>query len=358
MIAPWLQQYWQQCTQALRQGKLPHAILLSGSTGLGKFEFARHLAERLLCTGEGDLACGHCQSCHWFAAGSHPDYKLISPEEDKKQISVAQIRDLTEALTKTSYGYYQVVIIHPSEAMNRAASNALLKTLEEPNGQVILILVCDHPAGLLPTIRSRCQEYRLQQPSTEVALAWLTTELASLPKTAELKSKSSKSRASPPDEKSSKSHATTLDLKNAPSAAELLSMADGLPLRALRLAITGDWQQHNAICSEFIQLQTGQMSVLKAAEIWSKQSPQQVLTILTTLVQDLIRLMAGLNTKHLQYPHRAAEFLQILQHSQREQLWTFRQQILIVKRRAMTSANPNVQLLFESLLLSYGRTNG
>lgn len=325
MIAPWLQQYWQQCTQALRQGRLPHALLLSGCAGLGKFDFARYLAEQILCTGEGDQACGHCQSCHWFSAGSHPDYKLITPEEEKKQISVGQIRALTEALTQTGYGRYQVVIIHPAEAMNRAASNALLKTLEEPNGQVILILVCDHPAGLLPTIRSRCQEYRIQQPTTEVALAWLTTELP--------------------------------DLKNAPSAAEFLAMADGLPMRALRLAITGEWQQHNAICSEFIQLQTGQMSLLKAAEIWSKQSPQQVLTILATLVQDLIRLMMGLSTKQLQYPHRAAEFQQIVQRSQLEHLWAFREQIVNVKRRSMTSANPNVQLLFESLLLSYGRIN-
>ncbi len=341
MIAPWLEHYWQNCLQALRQDRLSHALLISGCVGLGKLNFAQHFAQRILCVGEGDDACGQCQSCHWFRGGSHPDYTVITTEEDKKQIGVGQIRELTEALTKTSYGRYQVVIIHPSEAMNRAAANALLKTLEEPNGQVILLLVCDHPAGLLPTIRSRCQEFRVQQPPEPVALSWLTAELAALPEQTEPRSKSTKPGTALPTQ------------HKPPNPQTLLAMADGLPMRALRLAESGDWQQQDTIVSEFIHVLNGQMGALKAAEIWSKQSPKKVLTVLATLVQDLIRLMTGFNDQQIQHRHRAAELHKLLQRTELSRLWGFWEEILVVKRRAMTNANPNAQLLFESLLLSY-----
>lgn len=351
MITPWLEPFWNQCIQAVKQGRLPHALLISGCAGLGKLAFAQALAQHILCSAKEEPACGQCQSCLWFQAGNHPDFSVVCPEEDKKQIGIAQIRDLSEALTKTGYGSHQVVIIHPAEAMNRASANALLKTLEEPNGQVILLLVCDHPASLLPTIRSRCQELRVQQPSTEIALSWLEAELCELAQQSDTAGKTAAS-STVTSSRPSKKRVAQIPTE-VPSATELLALADGLPLRALRLAQTGEWQQHNAISADFIRVLSGQMTILKAAELWSKQSPLAVLTILATLVQDMIRLMTGLSIAHIQHRQHAADLQRLVQQCQLHQLWSFMREILLAKRRAMSTANPNVQLLLESVLLSY-----
>lgn len=318
MIVPWLEKTWEKTVNTLHQGKLPHALLISGSAGLGKSEFAVELAKKILCSKKESQACGHCHSCQWFVANSHPDYWAISPEEDKKQIGIAQIRDLTEALSKTSYGHCQVVVIHPAEAMNRASANALLKTLEEPSGQVVILLVCDRPAGLLPTIRSRCQEIRVQPPSDEKALQWLTSELKS-------------------------------DL---PKSTELMALADGLPVQALRLAVSGEWQHYDQIAADFLEVLRGKLSVLKAAEKWAKQSAEQVLTIISTMIQDMIRLLLGLKSSQLQHIHRAQEMQNIVPAFTLHQLWSFLTEIHTSKRRVLSSSNPNIQLLFESLLLS------
>lgn len=318
MIVPWLKKTWEKTVNTLHQGTLPHALLISGTAGLGKFEFTVEFAKKILCAKKETQACEHCHSCQWFAANSHPDYWLIEPEEDKKQISIAQIRDLTEALGKTGYGHYQVVIIHPAEAMNRAAANALLKTLEEPSGQVVILLVCDRPAGLLPTIRSRCQEIRVQPPSDENALEWLTSKLKSA----------------------------------TPQPSELMALADGLPVLALHLAESGEWEQNDQISEDFLGVLTGKLSVLKAAEKWAKQSVEQVLTILSTFIQDLIRLNFGLSASQLQHSHRAQEMQRILPFFSLQQLWSFLTEIHTAKRRILSTANPNAQLLLESFLLS------
>jgi DNA polymerase-3 subunit delta' len=339
VITPWLEKYWQQCTQALHQGRLAHALLISGCAGLGKLDFAFELAQKILCSAIDEHACGHCQSCHWFLAKSHPDFRVVTPEEEKKQIGVGQIRDLTEAMTRTGYGRYQVVIIHPAEAMNRASANALLKTLEEPNGQVILLLVCDHPARLLPTIRSRCQAFHVQLPTKDVVLPWLEARLVEL---------TVKDKTAPTSKR-----ATVATPADWPAAAELLAIADGLPLRALRFAQTGEWQQYNAISADFVQVLSGKMTALKAAEVWAKQSPSQVLTIIATLVQDMIRLMAGLSAAQIQHRHRATELQQLLQRRSLAQLWSFLADIHVAKRRTLSSANPNTQLLLESVLIPF-----
>lgn len=321
MIVPWLEKTWEKCITTLHQDKLPHALLISGSAGLGKSEFAVALAQKILCSKKELRVCGQCHSCQWFAANSHPDYWDIAPEEDKKQISIAQIRDLTEALGKTGYGHYQVVVIHPAEAMNRAAANALLKTLEEPSGNVVILLVCNRPAGLLPTIRSRCQEIRIQPPTYEQASQWLTLQLT-------------------PD---------------SPKPVELMAIADGLPVRALRLAESGEWENNDKIAKDFLALLYGKISVLSAAESWAKQSVEQVLTIISTLIQDLIRLMLGLTTSELQHGHRAHELQKLIPNYSLHQLWSFLTDINTAKRRALSTANPNAQLLLESLLLSLRR---
>lgn len=189
-IYPWQKQLWQNLNQG-RQ-KLHHAFLMHGRAGIGKYDFALNFSKALLCpnTDGNGHACDKCPSCHWFDDESHPDFRLISPEQEsstdedapvakktkkKTQISVAQIRELSDFLSLTSHqtSGLRIVLINPAEALNQASANALLKMLEEPAPGVIFILVAHQLQRLLPTILSRCQKVNMPVPDQVQALAWL-----------------------------------------------------------------------------------------------------------------------------------------------------------------------------------------
>lgn len=176
MIYPWQHSQWQKITAAIQQNRLPHALLLSGQNGLGKKEFATQVAQQVLC--ETKANCGHCRSCQLFQAGNHPDFFSVTPEEDSKSIKIDQIRELIASLNQTAQqGGYQVAVIYPAESMNTAAANALLKTLEEPAGSVLLMLV-SHQVGSLPlTILSRCQSIKFQAAFDESTIAWVKSSM-------------------------------------------------------------------------------------------------------------------------------------------------------------------------------------
>lgn len=148
---------------AIRVGRQAHAYLFLGPDGVGKASTARALAAALNCASpleDGD-ACGACPSCLRLAAGSHPDYLEIKPTSEGRhpQIKIEQIREFRRV---TAYppmgGGWRVVLIKPAEALNDAAANALLKTLEEPPPQHLLVLTAGVEADLFPTIVSRCQK--------------------------------------------------------------------------------------------------------------------------------------------------------------------------------------------------------
>ena len=178
--------------------RLPHALLLTGQRGIGKFELARRFAESLLCEHPAPTheACGQCLACNWLAQGNHPDFRLLQPEilSDKtvemgnavsapdsakkkspgQQITIDQVRALDDFLrVGTHRRGSRVVLIHPAEAMNRATANALLKSLEEPAPGTVFILTSSESERLLPTIRSRCQALPVPLPDAERATAWL-----------------------------------------------------------------------------------------------------------------------------------------------------------------------------------------
>lgn len=161
-------------------GRVPHAVLVAGSSGCGKVELARDIARELLCLEAAPGGCGRCRSCLLFRGRAHPDYREVSFElrDNSDQLSdeirVPQIRRLIEALYKTTTtSPRKVALIHPAERMNRSAANALLKTLEEPVGDTVLILVA-HDASRLPaTVRSRCQRLPVGMPARGEALEWL-----------------------------------------------------------------------------------------------------------------------------------------------------------------------------------------
>lgn len=180
-LAPWNLEAWNNLSERRRRGALPHAILLAGPAGLGKREFAEAFARTLLCTSprEDGYACGTCRACKLIEAGTHPDLARVSFElrddgKPRTELTVDQMRALSERLALTAqFGGAQIALIDPADAMNHAASNALLKTLEEPTPGTIIVLVADFPSRLSATIRSRCQRIEFRVPETKAALQWL-----------------------------------------------------------------------------------------------------------------------------------------------------------------------------------------
>ena len=170
---PWHGRQWERVERGIRAGKVPHALLLRGAAGVGKASFAARLAAALLCRSD-DSPCGECEACRLCAAGSHPDWIDVAIEKDRREIVIDQVRDLIHTVGLTArFGRYKVVIVDPAERMNRHAANTLLKTLEEPPGATVFLLVSSSPALLLATIRSRCQRVDFPVADPGTALEWL-----------------------------------------------------------------------------------------------------------------------------------------------------------------------------------------
>ena len=195
-LAPWLQRQ----LQALLAQR-GHAWLLQGPSGLGQFELGLAMVRAWLCDQPSPQgACGHCASCHAIDVHTHSDLAVLMPEtemlargwplpekaqsdiDDKKRkpskdIRVDAMRDTIEFAQRTSgRGRGKAVLIYPAERMNAVTANALLKTLEEPPGDIRFVLATDAAQLLLPTIRSRCLTHTLVWPSDSEALPWLGTQ--------------------------------------------------------------------------------------------------------------------------------------------------------------------------------------
>ncbi|KAB7774456.1 DNA polymerase III subunit delta' [Xanthomonas sp. LMG 12462] len=179
-FAPWQQRAYDQTVAALDAGRLGHGLLICGPEGLGKRAVALKLAAHVLGQGEPAAAL---RSAQLIAAGTHPDLQLISfipnrtGDKLRTEIVIEQVREISQKLALTpQYGVAQVVVVDPADAINRAACNALLKTLEEPQPGRYLWLISAQPARLPATIRSRCQRLEFKLPPADEAIAWLLAQ--------------------------------------------------------------------------------------------------------------------------------------------------------------------------------------
>lgn len=170
--------------EQIRQDKLFHAILITGDEGTGKKTLSDLIARAVLCRSEESVRpCGRCKSCLMIDAKSHPDYILIQKgvplapdiKKDRGTIPVEDIREMIRITSSHSFeGGKRVVVVHDADKMTPQAQNCLLKTLEDPPEDTVFILNCKRAEQLLPTVVSRCRQFRLHNWSNEYIYTVLT----------------------------------------------------------------------------------------------------------------------------------------------------------------------------------------
>lgn len=157
-------------TKLIKDGKLPHAIMLESIDKVCLHKMAANIAMALLCEGETDIPCGKCTPCVKALDGNHPDIYTLEPDDDGKAIKVDAIRSMREdAFLKPNEAPYKIYIINSAELMNDNAQNALLKILEEPPENVFFILCSASADRMLDTILSRVVVYRLDKSDFSIA---------------------------------------------------------------------------------------------------------------------------------------------------------------------------------------------
>ena len=327
MTYPWQQTQWQQIKQLIKAGRLPHAMLLLGNRGLGKTDFASSLANAVLCqqpTADSQ-ACGLCKSCRLLAAGSHPDLYHIAPtappdsksKNPVKSIRINDIRELCDKLSQTSqYGGYRVAILEQAEQLTVSAANSLLKTLEEPGNNTLLLLVSARPHRLPVTIRSRCQQLRFSQPEAKVSLEWL--------------------------QQNSQTQSTADQLQQA------LRHTHGSPLAALAFLRE---IEHHQLLSAAMTAGISAKNSLDYAEQLSKFPKIRTLEAMQSRVTDVCKLLAcGVEADIINEPERVK--LQALANRVNEQrLFRFYDELNF--NLLNSSISVNEQLLWENLLISW-----
>jgi len=278
MNFPWLAAADAEFSERLQQGRLPHALLLSGPRGTGKSTLANDFTASILCLENTHPACGSCRSCQLQSTGAHPDRHVITFEEHprtgelRKELVVDQVRRLIASLNLTNtISRRKAALIYPAEAMNRNAANALLKTLEEPHGETVLMLVSHDIARLPATIRSRCQNLHVRLPDPATALDWLSGQ----------------------------------EGFEAGGAAAALQAAAGSPLEALNMSRSGATDKYRLLTATLDELRSGRMGSGAAMAALAEIDPDSLWSWISLLTSG--ELKSGI------HEHQLAHELSILQ---------------------------------------------
>lgn len=269
-LYPWQNEIWNKLCNTKKNNRIAHALLFSGPDGVGKLQFALAFKNSLLCSENtpGTHACGECRFCKMQ---QHPDFYEVTLEvnekTDKKNnvIKVDQIRKLIEfSLLHTHFGEAKVIIIHPAEAMNKNASNALLKILEEPPQDTYFVLISNEIFHLPATIKSRCQLVKFNVPELDSSIKWLQSQAIS--------------------ESTSNS---------------CLRFAYNAPLLAETLAKTNYSEQHTKLVDKLLSISNMTEDPMVIANSWLKIEPNVPLKVLYSCLSDLILLKTVQNCSEI-----------------------------------------------------------
>lgn len=174
---PWLANLYAQLREQLVADRLGHALLICGPRGTGRHRLARELIAAGVCRQPADVACGTCRDCAQLRSGAHPDVLSIAPPEGRRTIPVETLREVLGALSLSRhYGRRRFVLIDPADALGESGVNALLKTIEEPPAQTVIVMISERPTELRATLRSRCRIHRVGMPATDVVRRWLAEQ--------------------------------------------------------------------------------------------------------------------------------------------------------------------------------------
>ncbi len=301
----WLLHFAESWQARTAQGRVPHAVMLMGSSGVGKRCAAAWIASHRLGIGDPGRLPEYP-----FAVPEHADLRWISPPEDKHTIGIEQIRGLVADLSLTSYqGGAKVAVIEPANAMTANAANSLLKTLEEPAGDALLILVTDKTGRLPATIFSRCQRINVAVPPESESLAWLDR------------------------------------LKPATSWARALRAAGNAPLAAI--TASERLEETDAMSRDFSALSARRAAPLDVAAKWARHDPYFVLDWLCREVQSCIYGASGATSAAAD----GAAGESVLKRIDRRNLFCYLD--IINRLRGQPPGSYNVQLTLESLLIDW-----
>lgn len=323
-ILPWQTDLWRLLAGRRQHA---HAYLLHGPAGIGKRALAEQLMALLLCQQpDPSGACGHCKGCKLLAAHTHPDHYILEPEEVDKAIRVDQVRQLVGFVTQTAQlGGRKVVLLEPAEAMNLNAANALLKSLEEPAGDTVLLLISHQPSRLLPTIKSRCVQQRCPLPSREQSLEWLASRLPNLP---------------------------------ADQREELLTLAASSPLAALKLHDDGVLDMRVQVVEGIKKLLKRQQSPSQLAEAWNSVS----LILLFDWFCEWAHLILRYQMTGDEEGLGAADMRKVIQYLAQKtspaKLLELQDWLLAHRQKVLGKANLNRVLLLEALLVQWASLPG
>ena len=311
----WQISQWQRVNNMIRRAKVPHALLLSGQEGSGKLNFAHALAQLLLCNSPAEnSACGVCKACQLYKAGNHPDFNLLCPEEKSSVIKIDQVRDLVDFISKKSqFLGFKIAMIVPGEAMNISSSNALLKSLEEPGDNTVFIMISHSPSQLMATIRSRCQHLNFPIPEKNLSLAWLQNQGISGSET-------------------------------------LLSIASGLPLRALEMNSTETLENRERMALDLLELRQQKQDPLVIARQWEKFPPDDCLQWLIGWSLDWVRIKNNQPSLSPDLQHVHGELANSLETSD---IFTFWDSLKEALQQVQSNSNPNIKLMWTDLLIKW-----
>jgi len=304
MNISWLKPIVDSWLSGVAQGRLPHALMLTGARGTGKRCAAAWLARSRLGMQVADLPQFPLK------VPEHADLHWLTTREDKHTIGIDQVRELVAELSLTSYeGGGKVAVIEPADAMTTNAANSLLKTLEEPPGDTLLVLVVDRAGRLPATIASRCQRLSVRAPAEADGLAWLQ------------------------------------GLKPGGQWATVLRDAGFAPLAAI--AALERLDQTDAMAGELRAVAEGQAAPLEVAARWAKLDPEFVLTWLGRQVQMCITRAIGADISAAP----AAIGDTVLERIDRRNLFCYLDSIN--RLRGQPAGSFNVQLTLECLLIDW-----